>query len=185
MDDKSIIALFFDRSEDAIAKTDEKYGNYCFRIAHNILENREDAEESVNDTYMAAWNAIPPHKPSVLSTFLGKITRRIAIDRWRARNAEKRGGGETALALEELRACATGLPGVEEEYQRKEAIRVYLRFLDMLPAAERNVFLCRYWYVEPVSAIAEKFGFTQSKVKTMLHRTRAKLQKQFKEEGLL
>ena len=115
MDDKSIIALFFDRSEDAIAKTDEKYGNYCFRIAHNILENREDAEESVSDTYMAAWNAIPPHKPSVLSTFLGKITRRIAIDHWRARNAEKRGGGETALALEELRACVTGLPGVEEE----------------------------------------------------------------------
>ena len=183
MDDKSIVDLYFSRDQEAITQTDKKYGHYCYRIAYNILTNREDAEESVSDTYVAAWRAIPPRRPSVLSTFLGKITRHIAIDRWRERNASKRGGGEVPLALEELQDCVAGMQNVEMDYERKEIIKAYVRFLDALPVTERRVFLCRYWYVDSVEAIADKFGFSQSKVKTMLHRTRSKLRKQLAEEG--
>ena len=183
MDDKSIVDLYFGRDQEAITQTDKKYGHYCYRIAYNILTNREDAEESVSDTYVAAWRAIPPRRPSVLSTFLGKITRHIAIDRWRERNASKRGGGEVPLALEELQDCVAGMQNVEMDYERKEIIKAYVRFLDALPVTERRVFLCRYWYVDSVEAIADKFGFSQSKVKTMLHRTRSKLRKQLAEEG--
>ena len=184
MNDKNIVDLYFNRDEEAITQTDKKYGRYCYSIAYNILTNKEDAEESVSDTYMTAWRAIPPRRPSVLSTFLGKITRHISIDRWRERSANKRGGGEVTLALEELEDCVAGLQNVEMEYERKELIRAYVKFLDALPVTERRVFLCRYWYVDSVEAIAEKFGFSQSKVKTMLHRTRAKLRKQLAEEGL-
>ena len=184
MNDKNIVDLYFNRDEEAIDQTDKKYGRYCYSIAYNILTNKEDAEESVSDTYMTAWRAIPPRRPSVLSTFLGKITRHISIDRWRERSAYKRGGGEVTLALEELEDCVAGLQNVEMEYERKELIRAYVKFLDALPVTERRVFLCRYWYVDSVDAIAEKFGFSQSKVKTMLHRTRAKLRKQLAEEGL-
>jgi RNA polymerase sigma-70 factor (ECF subfamily) len=183
VDDKSIVDLYFGRDQEAITQTDKKYGHYCYRIAYNILTNKEDAEESVSDTYVAAWRAIPPRRPSVLSTFLGKITRHIAIDRWRERNASKRGGGEVPLALEELQDCVAGMQNVEMDYERKEIIKAYVKFLDALPVTERRVFLCRYWYVDSVEAIADKFGFSQSKVKTMLHRTRAKLRKQLAEEG--
>ncbi len=185
MDDKSIIDLYFSRNQDAITYTEKKYGHYCYCIAYNILTSKEDAEESVNDTYMTAWNAIPPHRPSVLATFLGKITRHISIDRWRIRCASKRGGGEVPLALEELRDCVAGMQNVEMEYERKEILKAYLKFLDTLPIAERRVFLCRYWYVESIETIADKFGFSQSKVKTMLHRTRTKPRKHFAEEGYL
>ena len=184
MNDKSIVDLYFSRDEEAITQTDNKYGRYCYSIAYNILMSREDAEESVSDTYMTAWRAIPPRRPSVLSTFLGKITRHISIDRWRERSAYKRGGGEVTLALEELKDCVAGLQNVEMEYERKELIRAYVKFLDTLPITERRVFLCRYWYVASVEAIAEKYGFSQSKVKTMLYRTRVKLRKQLAEEGL-
>ena len=183
MNDKNIVDLYFNRDEEAITQTDKKYGRYCYSIAYNILTNKEDAEESVSDTYMTAWRAIPPRRPSVLSTFLGKITRHISIDRWRERSANKRGGGEVTLALEELEDCVAGLQNVEMEYERKELIRAYVKFLDALPVTERRVFLCRYWYVDSVEAIAEKFGFSQSKVKTMLYRTRLKLRKQLAEEG--
>ena len=183
MDDKSIVDLYFSRNQDAITQTDKKYGRYCYSIAYNILTNKEDAEESVSDTYMTAWRSIPPRRPSVLSTFLGKITRHISIDRWRERSATKRGGGEVPLALEELKDCISGMQDVEMEYERKEILNAYLKFLDALPATERRVFLCRYWYVESIETIADKFDFSESKVKTMLHRTRAKLRKQFAKEG--
>ena len=184
MEDKSIVDLYFSRNQDAITQTDKKYGRYCYSIAYNILTNKEDAEESVSDTYMTAWRAIPPRRPSVLSTFLGKITRHIAIDRWRERSASKRGGGEVPLVLEELNDCIAGMQNVEMDYERKEIVKAYVKFLDTLPITERRVFLYRYWYVESIEAIADKFGFSQSKVKTMLHRTRAKLRKQLAEEGL-
>ena len=183
MDDKSIVDLYFSRNQDAIAQTDKKYGRYCYSIAYNILTNKEDAEESVSDTYMTAWKAIPPRRPSVLSTFLGKITRHISIDRWRERSAYKRGGGEVTLALEELEDCVAGQQNVEMEYERKELIQAYVKFLDTLPVTERRVFLRRYWYVDSVETIAKEFGFSQSKVKTMLYRTRVKLRKQLAEEG--
>ena len=183
MNDKNIVDLYFNRDEEAITQTDKKYGRYCYSIAYNILMSREDAEESVSDTYLTAWSAIPPRRPSVLSTFLGKITRNLAIDRWRERVATKRGGGEVTLALEELEDCVAGRQNVEMEYEQKELIQAYVKFLDALPVTERRVFLCRYWYVDSVEAIAEKFGFSQSKVKTMLYRTRKKLRKTLWEEG--
>ena len=185
MDDKSIVDLYFNRDEEAITQTDRKYGRFCYSIAYNILTNQEDAEESVSDTYMTAWRTIPPRRPSVLSPFLGKITRHISIDRWRERSAYKRGGGEMPLALEELEDCIAGLQDVETEYQRKELIRAYKKFLDQLPVTERRVFLSRYWYVDSIETIADRYGFSQSKVKSMLHRTRIKLRKQLAEEGLL
>lgn len=185
MEDQRIVELYWERSEHAIAETAAKYGNYCYRIACNILSNSRDAEESVNDTWLGAWNAMPPQRPAILSTFLGKITRRISIDRWRFRNAGKRGGGEVMLTLEELEDCVSGVGGVEEEAQRREAARAVNAFLAALPATERRVFLRRYWYLDSIRDIAAQFGFSESKVTSMLHRTRAKLRKQLEKEGYL
>ncbi len=185
MEDQQIIDLYFQRSEQAIEETDVKYGNYCFSIAYKILTNREDSEESVSDTYMAAWDAIPPRKPPLLAAFLGRLTRNISIDRWRSRSAEKRGGGEFMLCLEELANCASGEPGVEEKAVMKEVVALLNRFLQDLPETERKVFLCRYWYVDSVQDISRDFGFSQTKVTTMLYRTRNKLRKELQKEGLL
>ena len=184
MDDNAIIDLYFKRSEQAITETDTKYGRYCYSIAYNILSNREDSEESVSDTYMTAWNTIPPRHPSFLGAFLGKVTRHISIDRWRKSSAKKRGGGEIILALEELEACAD-VNNTESIVEQKELTKVLNRFLASLPETERNVFLCRYWYLDSIPAISEYSGFTQSKITSMLHRTRGKLRKRLCEEGWL
>lgn len=184
MEDTQIIDLYWQRSEQAIAETDGKYGGYCYSIAYNILTNNEDAEESVSDTYMAAWNTMPPRKPAILATFLGKITRRLSIDRWRERHSSKRGGGELPLALDELEDCVAGRETVELTYERKRFARAFNGFLDALPETERRVFLCRYWYLDPIGQIAAKFGFTESKVASMLHRTRKKLRATLEQEGL-
>ena len=183
MDDSKIVQLYFDRAESAIAETEKKYGPYCYTIAYNILANNEDAEESVSDTYLAAWNAIPPRRPSILATFLGKITRRISIDRWRVRTAYKRGGGEIPLALEELNECVSGGETPEQTLMRRQMALRFNQFLQALPETERSVFLCRYWYLDPIAGIAEHFGFTESKVNSMLHRTRGKLRTMLQKEG--
>ena len=185
MDDKNIVDLFWQRSEKAIVETDSKYGGYCFSIAYNVLANNEDAEESVSDTYMAAWNKLPPHRPSILATFLGKITRNISISRWRSRSAYKRGGGEIVLALEELDNCVDGTQDIEASSDARELSACLNRFLDSLPKAERDIFLRRYWFFDPIAAIAESYGFTQSKVASMLHRMRGKLRKQLEKEGFV
>ena len=129
MDDLEIVNLYWKRNERALEETAKKYGKYCYSIAYNLLSNHEDSEESVNDTYIEAWNAIPPHKPSVLSTFLGKITRRIAIDKWRCDHAEKRGGGEVPVVLEELEGCIGHAESAEAYFEQKllgQAINVFL-----------------------------------------------------------
>lgn len=185
MEDNQILNLYFRRSEQAIKETDTKYGNYCFRIAYQILASREDAEESVSDTYLAAWNAIPPKRPPLLSAFLGRITRNISIDRWRTRSTYKRGGGEFSLCLEELGNCASGQPSVEERQLQKEVVQTLKGFLKQLPETERKAFVCRYWYMDSIGDIAEAFGISQTRVTTMLHRTREKLRKLLKKEGLL
>lgn len=182
MEDNGIIDLFFCRSEQAIAETDKKYGGYCYAIAYNILSSKEDSEESVSDTYLAAWNTIPPRRPGFLSAFLGKITRHISIDRWRRRSAQKRGGGELPVALEELGECVA-VPDAETEITQRELARTLSDFLSTLPETERNVFLCRYWYLDSIAVIAQQSGFTQSKVTSMLHRTRGKLRKKLSQEG--
>lgn len=183
MEDKQIVALYWARKEAAIDETSIKYGSYCHSIAYAILQNRQDADESVNDTYMDAWNAMPPNAPTILATFLGKITRRISIDRWRIRNAKKRGGDEIILALDELDECVSGTHDVELQVQRNELICLIHRFLDQLPKTERRIFLLRYWYLEPIQSIADRYGFSQSKVASMLYRVRGKLRNQLEKEG--
>ena len=185
MDDQSIVVLYWDRSEQAIAETDRKYGAYCYSIAYHALANSEDAEESVSDTYMAAWNQLPPHRPSILATFLGKITRRISINRWKAKNTAKRGGGQITLTLEELDDCVDGKQNIERAYESHELVWAFNRFLETLPETERDVFLRRYWFFDSIADIAESFGFAQSKVTSMLYRTRGKLRKQLEKEGFL
>ena len=183
MEDNQIVELYWQRSEDAIPETAEKYGKYLHSISYRVLSDTEDAEECVNDSYVDAWNAMPPHRPSILSTFLGKITRRISIDRWRKKNAEKRGGGEITLALDELEECVSGEGSVEDEAERRELTTMIDRFLLAIPDTERRVFLCRYWYLEPVPVIAKRFAFSESKVTSMLHRTRGKLRTLLEKEG--
>lgn len=184
MEDARIVDLYWARSETAIDETSAKYGKYCYAIAHNILANAEDADESVNDTYLAAWNSIPPQRPSVLSSFLGKITRRISIDKWRTRNAEKRGGGEIILALDELSDCVPSSRNVEQEVEAALLGKLIDNFVMSLPITERRVFICRYWYLDPIASICQQFGFSQSKVKVMLHRTRNSLRYYLEKEGV-
>lgn len=183
MDDARIVDLYWARSERAIAETSDKYGKYCYAIAYNILLNAEDAEESVNDTYMDAWNTMPPHRPSILSTFLGKISRQRAIDRWRGKKAGKRGGGEITLVLDELNDCIASDHDVEKTVELGELSNAINHFLQGLPETERNVFVSRYWFLSPVKEIADCFGIGQSKTKTMLFRTRRKLQTYLEREG--
>lgn len=185
MDDTAIVGLYWARSEQAITETAAKYGAYCRSIAQNILHSDEDAEESVNDTYLAAWNAMPPHRPAVLSTFLGKLTRRSSIDRWRQRTAEKRGGEELPLVLEELGECVSAQSQPQEKVEEQELARAISRFLWAQAETERRIFVCRYWYLDSVADIAVQFGFTQSKVKSMLYRMRNRLAAQLKKEGFL
>lgn len=184
MEDQKILDLFFRRSQQAIAETDRKYGSYLYTISYNILSDREDSKECVNDTYLGAWNAIPPKRPGVLGAFLGKMTRYISIDRWRKRNAKQRGGGEILRSLEELQECIAAADP-EQELDRLELARVFREFLSSLSEPERNVFLSRYWYLESVQAISQASGFSQSKIHSMLHRLRGRLAKKLREEGLL
>ncbi|MDO5401387.1 MAG: sigma-70 family RNA polymerase sigma factor [Eubacteriales bacterium] len=185
MEDNAIVDLYWDRSEEAISQSAVKYGGYCYSIAYNILTSNEDAEESVSDTWLAAWNAMPPRRPSVLATFLGKLTRHLSIDRWRERHAAKRGGGEMVLALEELAGCVSGSGTPEDALRQKELRRCLNRFLAALPDAERQVFLGRYWYLDSVSQVAEHMDFSESKVKSMLLRIRGRLRAELEKEGLL
>ena len=185
MDDKQIIDLYFQRKEQAIRETARKYGPYCHAIAMNILQNAADAEETVNDTWVGAWKSIPPHRPGLLSAYLGKITRRLALKRWKSSRAQKRGGGETALALDELAGCIPSDFDVGSRMELAELTQILNKFVRNLPQTEQQVFLRRYWYIESIADIAEAFGFTQSKVKSMLSRTRNKLHTHLQKEGYL
>ena len=185
MEDNKIVKLYWDRNEQAIKETASKYGRYCYTIAYNILLSKEDADESVNDTYMKTWECIPPHFPKILSTFIGKITRRISLNRWRSKNRIKRGGGQVALALEELDECIPAGNDVEQTVEHKELLLKINDFLDSLPETERDLFVCRYWFLASVKELSEKFAFSESKIKSMLFRTREKLKGYLGEEGYL
>ena len=143
MQDNQIVDLYWARNEQAIDATAKKYGRYCYRIAFNILNNREDADESVNDTYMGAWKSMPPHRPSVLSTFLGKLTRRISLNKWRNQNRNKRGGGEVMLALDELSECIPSQQNPERELEMKELALAINHFIGALQPTERDIFVTR------------------------------------------
>ena len=183
MEDHAIIELYWERSEDAISKTAAKYGGYCYTIAYNILSNNEDAEESVNDTYLHAWNAMPPHRPQVLSTFLGKITRHLSIDIYRKRHSAKRGGSEYALSLDELSDCVPGEGSPEETLDARELAGHINRFLRELSPEARKLFVCRYYYFDPLAEAASALGITEGKAKTLLFRTRRKLKEYLEKEG--
>ena len=185
MEDRQIVRLFFARSDRAIAETEHKYGAYCRSIARNILQNEQDADECVSDAMLGAWNSIPPQEPESLGAYVGKLTRCKAIDRLRASNRLKRGGGAVTLAYEELEECVPARDGVEEDVLRQELGAAIRRFLAGLGQTERNVFLLRYWYVCPVAEIAERFGFSQAKVKSTLLRTRKKLRAFLEKEAIV
>ena len=180
VEDTQIIALYWARSEEAITATDSKYGPYCRTIAHNILNSREDTEECVNDTWLNAWNAMPPQKPNLLRAFLGRITRNLALDRYDYYHAQKRQTEVDAL-LSELHECIADRRNPYEERYVAEVISAFLR---SQPEEKRNVFLRRYWYADSIEAIARRGHMSQSQVKSMLFRMRGALRAHLEKEGI-
>ncbi len=175
MEDIHIIDLYFERSEDAIKATSEKYGAYCYRVAYGILHSREDAEECVNDAYLGAWNSIPPARPNCLQAFIGRIVRCSAINRLRYKTAEKRGGGEAAIAISELGDCIPDCTSNDAGHGESELSEKINAFLAGLSAIERKIFVRRYWYLDPIELICRESGFSENKVKMMLYRLRKRL----------
>ena len=184
MEDAKIVELYWQRSGNAIQETDKKYGAYCHTVAANILNNAQDAEECVNDTYMGAWNAMPDKRPERLSPFLGKIARRFAVSKLREKTRTKRGGGEAALVLDELSEYIPTCQDPERQIELQELTAAVNDFLSRLSETERGVFLARYWFMAPEKEIAEHFSFSRSKVSSMLRRTRLKLCSYLEEAGL-
>ena len=183
MEDGAIVQLYWERDETAISQTERKYGSYLMKIAYNILANWEDSQESVNDTYLAAWDSIPPHRPNTLSTYLGKLTRRISIDLFRKKSSQKRGGGEYALSLQELGECVSGGSDPGQTVEAKLLSQTIAAFLESQPAQVRHVFIGRYYYLDPVRKIARYCRMTESKVKIILYRARQDLREYLQKEG--
>lgn len=183
LDDGVIIDMLFDRDESALTELSRKYGSYCASIANNILRNREDSEECVNDTYMKTWESIPPEKPRILAAFLAKITRNLAIDRYRRDHSKKRGGDDMELIFEELEECVSDGSSVEATAERREILAAVNRFLGKLSAKNRIMFVSRYCYCESVHDIAARFGVKENNVSVSLNRTRAQLREYMRKEG--
>ncbi len=185
MEDSQIVELYWQKNTDAVSETANKYGAYCFTIADNILHSTEDSEECVNDTWLHAWNVIPPQRPHVLRIFLAKITRNLSFDRLRVKSAEKRGGGEITLVLDELAECLASGTNVEGAYEGKELGQCIRSFVRELPERDGNVFVRRYFFTESVAAIAERYGLSKNNVMVILSRTRRKLKAHLLKEGYL
>ncbi len=184
MEDAAIIELYWGRDESALFESERKYGAFCRAIALNILAIREDAEECVNDTWLHAWNAIPPARPSPLRAFLGRITRNLSLDRFRASRAQKRGGGNMGLLLDELEQCLPAAGTVEDSFDVQETAALISRFLDDQPPVQRQMFLRRYWFGDSVAEIARRFAAREGTVKSNLFRTREKLRLTLEREGV-
>lgn len=184
MTDYDIVKLYLTRSEKAISETDKKYGTYCLTVAQNILRNKADSEECVNDTYLKTWNSIPPHKPQRLSAYLGKITRNLAINRYKLYSAQKRGGGETELILSELENCLSSESTTEKAFDEILLTKSIESFLKEQSQEKRRVFLLRYWYAFPISEIATELNQSESKVTSTLFRLRNKLKEHLEKEGI-
>jgi RNA polymerase sigma-70 factor (ECF subfamily) len=184
MDDNAIINLYNCRDESAIAETASKYGSYCTKIAMNVLRNRQDADECVNDTWLKAWNAIPPQVPAVLSCFLGRITRNLALNVYNAGVAKKRGGEDIPLIFEELEDCVRSRHSTEEEFDARETKKHIDEFLKTLKDEPQTLFIRRYWHAESIAEICKRFDMSESKVKSMLARTRQKLKVYLEERGV-
>lgn len=184
MKDADIVDLYWSRDERAVRETQERYGSYCYSIAWHILYDRGDADECVNDTWLRAWNSIPPGRPGKLALFLGTITRNLSLDRWKRRRTMKRGGGEMELALDELAECVPDIHSTEDAVEAAELERMIDAFLRTLQEKDRNIFLRRYWYVEDYIEIARRYALNLNTVKTSLFRTRSKLKRYLEREGI-
>ena len=181
MEDIHIIKLYWQRDESAIKESQTKYGSYCITIANNILHSSQDTEECVNDTWFRAWNTMPPEKPRRLSVFLGKITRNLAIDKYRRDKSQKYGKGQIALCLDELGECIGENNPIEDRIALKELLNL---FLSELPDKNRDIFLMRYWYVMPISEIAKRYNTSDAAIKKILQRIREKLKAYLEKEGV-
>ncbi len=184
MEDEKIVSLYFERNEEAISESVTKYGNYCHTISYNVLRNLEDTEECVNDTWIHAWNAIPPTRPVSLKAFLGKIARNLSLNRLQENNAKKRGNGETNALLDELQEILSAPQTVEEEVEAKLLKEMIDSFLAGLSEKYRIVFMQRYWYFYSVEEIAKLNGYTVNNVKSLLFRTRNRLKDYLEKEGI-
>lgn len=183
MEDSRIIDLYFERSENAISETNQKYGSYCNTIAFNILQNHEDSEECKNDTYLKLWNTIPPTRPSHFKAFIAKITRNLAINLYDKHNAQKRGSGVVELALDELEECIPSPAGdTSEDQMVTECLNKFLRSLN---SEQRTIFIRRYFHMTPTADIAEQMNIKDSKVRVTLKRLRDKLKVFFEKEGII
>lgn len=183
MEDEKIVALYLDRDESAIAQTTEKYGGRLRSLALGIVADRQTAEECENDTYLEAWRSIPPHEPrSYLYAFLARITRHISLDRCRRRSALKRDGLLVELSTE-LEQCLPSPDDMDCRMDRMVLAEAISRFLGTLSGEKRNVFLRRYWYLDSIADISRRFALSQSKVKSMLFRTRKELREHLEKEG--
>lgn len=185
MEDDQIIDLYWARSERAIAETENKYGRYCHTIAYNILRNDQDAEECLNDTYIKAWNVMPPQRPNHLAAFLGRITRNLSLDRYRMNRAGKRAPGQLPLVLSELEDCIPAEESVEKIIDDMALTESLERFLYALPRLKRNIFIRRYWYLSSIKEIAQAYGMSESKTTSMLHRLRLQLKTHLREDNIL
>ena len=185
MEDTRIVDLYLNREESAIEETAKQYGTRLRALSFGIVGDKETAEECENDTYWRAWQRMPPDRPHGLRLYLGAITRHLALDRWRASHADKRGGGEVALSLEELGACVGTAHSAEDEAERTVLAALLSAFLGSLPRAECDLFVRRYWYMDSVAQIAARYGYSESKVKMTLKRTRDKLRSRLEKEGYI
>lgn len=183
MEDQQIIRMYIDRDEEAIVQTSRKYGTYCFRIAHGILKSAEDSEEAVNDTWLRAWDSIPPSVPVVLKMFLAKITRNLAFSRYRMRNTQKRGSGELELALDELSECIGSGERIDDALNLKELGTDIRVFLDTISVRDKDIFIRRYFFVDEIGSIAHDFAMRESTVLMSLSRTRKRLKNYLIKEG--
>ena len=184
LEDSRIIRLFFERSEQAIEELNQKYGSAVRKTAANILNDRLDVEECVNDTYLRVWNSIPPHAPDPLAGYVCKIARNLAVNRYHANRAEKR-AGSYALVLDELEECIPSGVNVETEYDAKELTAAINRFLASLDPKDRFLFVRRYWYADPVAELAAMTNNSANRISVRLFRLREKLRKRLLKEGFL
>lgn len=184
MEDKEIIELYIARSQNAITETDIKYGSYCRTIARNVLNDREDTDECVNDTYLKTWNTIPPVIPKIFKAFIAKITRNNALNMYEKRTASKRNGGQAALSLDELSECIDSKNDTVAKVERSETIAALNEFLEKLEKNKRIYFMQRYFYMKPIKEIAEDNGISEGSLKTMLCRIRSDLKAYITERGL-
>ncbi len=183
MDDQQILELYFCRDQQAIAETEQAYGPYCRKVAGTILVDDRDTEETVSDTWLHTWNTIPPQRPTHFRQFLAKVTRNLALSRWRRQTAQKRGGGQVELALAELEECVSGGTNAEDYVNYKELKTTIDRFLRQQPSREQALFLERYFYLRPIQELADRHGLKEANVLQILSRTRKKLRSVLEQEG--